>query len=142
MPQPRFSDLRRFCEIDGWEHVTGATGRTGDHDRFSKILPDGTILRTRVSHGSGRIEDRDLWHRIWRDQLGLEREEQFWDALRARRPVVRSRAEAERPAGPSMPAWIVAGLLARGVPEAEVRALGPEEARRRLEALWSQASPS
>ncbi len=137
VPQPRYADLRRFCEIDAWEELTGASGRTGDHRRYRKILPNGAILRTKVSHGSGLIEDPDLWHRIWRDQLGLESEHQFWDALRARRPVPRGEAEPEPPTGPSIPAWAVAGLLREGVAEEEIRGLSSDDAQRRLGRIWS-----
>src|SRR5690349_16152560 len=41
VPQPRFGDLRRFCEIDGWSKDKGARGKTGDHDRYIKQLGDG-----------------------------------------------------------------------------------------------------
>lgn len=138
MPQPRYQDIRRFCEIDDWEEVIGATGRTGDHHRYRKVLADGSILRTKVSHGSGRIEDPDLWRHIWRDQLGLDSEEQFWQALKSRRPVDRGGPPPSPPQGPSVPAWVVAGLLQRGVPESEIRAISPVEARRLLQELWSR----
>lgn len=139
VPQSRYADLRRFCELDAWEEVTGASGRTGDHRRYRKILPDGAILRTKVSHGSGRIEDPELWHRIWRDQLGLETEAEFWEVLRARRPVPRGGVEPERPLGPSIPAWVVSGLLREGVAEEEIGGLGSAAAQRRLESIWSQS---
>lgn len=137
MPQPRHADLRRFCEIDGWEETTGATGRSGDHRRYRKILPDGTILRTKASHGSGRIEDPDLWRHIWRDQLGLASEERFWEVLRARRPVERTGSKPAPPPGPSIPAWVVAGLLAAGVHEEEIRRLAADEAEQRLQEIWT-----
>ena len=72
MPPPSFDDLRRFVEIDTWEELERVRGGAGDHRRYRKVLADGTILRTRVSHGSGEIGDAGLWKRIWRDQLGLD----------------------------------------------------------------------
>ena len=137
MPRPRHSDIRRFCELDGWAERIGASGRTGDHRRYRKILDDGRILLTKVSHGSGRIEDPRLWRHIWRDQLGLETEEQFWEALRTRTPVARGGDAPGPPTGPSVPAWVVAGLLRAGVSENEIRALDADAARRRLEELWA-----
>jgi len=142
LPQPRFSDLRRFCEIDGWEELKGARGKRGDHFRYRKALPDGRILRTKASHGGGEIGDPGLWRRIWREQLGLECEEQFWEALRAGEPVDHGAAEPSPPAGPSIPAWVVAGLLREGVPEAEIRELDAGEAQRRLEERWSRPPDS
>ncbi len=142
MPQPSFDDLRRFCAIDGWEERERVRGGTGDHRRYRKILADGTILRTKVSHGGGEIGDPGLWRRIWREQLGLECEEQFWEALRAGEPVDRGAAQPSPPAGPSIPAWVVAGLLREGVPEAEIRELDAGEAQRRLQERWSRPPDS
>jgi hypothetical protein len=130
MPKPTFADIRRFCEIDGWERTTSARGKTGEHTRYRKVLPDGTILRTRVSHGSDQIRDPGLWRRIWKDQLGLESEEQFWQTLRGRKAVERGRP---RPSGPSLPGWLYRGLAVDvGVPEREIAAMSLDEARARL----------
>lgn len=138
MPQPRFSDIRRFCQIDGWEELGRVRGGTGDHWRYRKILPDGTVLRTKASHSNEQIADPHLWQRIWRDQLGLEREEQFWEALRSGDPVPRTGQTPSRPSGASIPAWIVQGLLRAGMREEEIRVLEAGEAQRRLEDFWSR----
>jgi hypothetical protein len=138
LPQPEYDDLRRFCELDGWEELSRVRGGSGDHRRYRKVLPDGTILRTKVSHGKGQIGDPGLWRRIWRDQLGLDREDLFWQALRESRPVDRGGASPTPPTGPSVPAWVVAGLLRAGVQEADLRSLTADEARRRLEEIWSE----
>ena len=138
MPPPKFSDIRRFCEIDGWEQLSRSGGGIGDHWGYRKVLDDGTVLRTRASHSDEQIGDPGLWQRIWKHQLGLESEEQFWEALLSGQPVLRGTAEEAAPTGPSVPAWIVQGLLRAGVPETEVRRLDADEARRRLEAIWSQ----
>lgn len=138
MPQPRFSDIRRFCEIDRWEELGRAQGGTGDHWRYRKVLDDGTVLRTRASHSDEQIGDPGLWQRIWKYQLGLESEEQFWEALRTGQPIVRGASEQPAVTGPSIPAWIVQGLLRAGVPESEIRQLDTDDARRRLEEHWSR----
>ena len=137
MPPPKFADLRRFCEIDGWEELQGARGGTGDHRRFRKVLGDGTILRTRVSHGSGEIADPGLWRRIWREQLGLESEDEFWQALRSGRSVDRGGEPAAPPAGPSTPGWVVAGLIRAGRTEEEIRSLGADAATQLLQEIWA-----
>ena len=138
MALPRWSDLRRFCEIDGWEERGRTRGGTGDHFRYRKMLADGRVLRTKASHGSDEIGDPRLWHHILRDQLELESEEQFWEALRSGRLVARVPAQPGPPSGPSMPTWVVSGLLRAGVAEADIRRMSPEEARARLEELWSR----
>lgn len=144
MPQPRFSDIRRFCQIDGWEELGRVRGGTGDHWRYRKILPDGTVLRTRASHSKEQIADPHLWQRIWREQLGRASEAQFWEALESGTPVARAGQTPSRPSGDSIPAWIVQGLLRAGLQENEIRVLDAPEAQRRLEDIWSQpeAPPS
>lgn len=138
MPQPRFSDLRRFCEIDGWEELKGARGKRGDHFRYRKVLPDGLILRTKASHGDDEI-GRDLWNHIWREQLALEGEDQFWEALETGKPVDRGPAGEAAPSGPSLPAWLVDSLIRRaGVPPEEVARMPEEEARERLNEFYSR----
>jgi len=135
---PSFDDLRRFCVIDGWEELERARGGSGDHRRYRKILRDGTILRTKVSHGRGEIRDPGLWRHIWRDQLGLATEDEFWRALTDRKPVAREDGPAGPPPGPSIPAWVVAGLVRAGMPEDEIRGLDAVEAERMLRDAWSQ----
>lgn len=60
---PSWRELKRFCDADGWTLY-----RDSDHYYYRKILPDGTILRTRVSKGSGQI-GLHLWEKIRRRQL-------------------------------------------------------------------------
>ncbi|MGH3143873.1 MAG: hypothetical protein ACRDO9_12205, partial [Gaiellales bacterium] len=96
------------------------------------------ILRTRASHSNEQIGDPGLWQRIWKEQLGLENEEQFWEALRTGERVHRVTGGQSPPEGPSIPAWVVQGLIRAGVPEAEIRELDAESAPRRLEELWSE----
>jgi hypothetical protein len=138
LPQPRFSDLRRFCEIDGWEELEGARGKRGDHFRYRKALPDGRVLRTKASHGDDEI-GRDLWNHIWREQLALEGEDQFWEALETGKPVDRTRAGEAAPSGPSLPAWLVNSLIRQaGVPPEEVARMSEEEARERLNEFYAR----
>lgn len=137
MPQPQHSDLHRFCEIDGWEEITSGR-RNPDHARYRKVLANGEVLRTRVSHGRGAIEDPSLWRHIWRDQLGLESEEEFWEVLSSRTPVERSAAQG--PQGPSKPAWLENQLIyTAGIPESEVAAMSEEEAFARWNEFCSKS---
>ena len=142
MPQPRFDDLRRFCELDGWTKKTTVRRGEGDHTRYEKRLVDGTILRTKASHGNDQIADPSLWRHIWRDQLGLESEDEFWRVLETRQPAERPSAQVQPPEGPSLPAWLVEALIRQaGVPFEEVRQLDEEEARKRMHEFWSRRRP-
>jgi hypothetical protein len=138
LPQPRFSDLRRFCEIDGWDEQKGARGKRGHHFRYRKVLPDGRILRTKASHSDDEI-GRDLWRHIWREQLALESEDQFREALETGKPVDRIQPEETAPSGPSLPAWLVDNLIRQaGVPPEEVSQMSEEEARERLNEFYAR----
>ena len=85
---PTRTDLRRFCELDGWEELRSPQGRVGDARRYRKELGDGTILQTRVPPGPRELAP-GLWQRIWKHQLALTSPDQFWQVLRERRPALR-----------------------------------------------------
>lgn len=138
MPQPKFSDIRRFCQIDGWTEKKGSSGKRGDHYRYRKTLDDGSILRTKTSHGDEQIGDPSLWRRIWRDQLALASEDQFWDALATGEAIDRSPA-APVPSGPSLPGWLVNDLIRKvGLHPDEVAQMSEVEAKERLNEFYSQ----
>ncbi len=79
---PAHSALRKFVETEGWDDKDKKSGRkTGDHRRYTLRLETGEVLYTRVSHGSGSVDDPGLWTRILREQLQVT-EDQFWDCVR------------------------------------------------------------
>ena len=63
-----WKDLRRFIKHDGWIFV-----RRGTDDIYEKTLPNGHILRTRVSMGTGEIS-KSLFRRILSQQLMVDKE--------------------------------------------------------------------
>lgn len=65
---PRWKELKRYCERDGWELY-----KETNHYFFRKILDDGTILRTKVSKGSGEIH-HSMWQEILKHQLQTTQE--------------------------------------------------------------------
>lgn len=123
-----FRDLRRYVINDGWtEEPTLARGRrrTGDHRRYLRELPDGTLLRTKVPHDESAEIGDDLFHRILRDQLRVT-EERFWEVVRGQ---ATRETEMAKPAVEPVPGWLVMRLLFTvGLPEEEVVRMTPEEA--------------
>lgn len=65
---PTWRQLKRFCDRDGWECY-----KTTDHYFYRKILPNGDILSTKISMGSGEIHG-ELWQRIRTRQLKVTQE--------------------------------------------------------------------
>ena len=65
---PKWKDLKRYCDRDGWELY-----KDTDHYYYRKVLDDGTVLRTKVSKGSGEIHYH-LWREILSKQLKTTQE--------------------------------------------------------------------
>jgi len=65
---PKWRELRRFCENDGWDLY-----KDTDHYFFRKIESDGSIKRTKASKGSGEIHTH-LWQEILKKQLQVTME--------------------------------------------------------------------
>ncbi len=70
---PKFSDLKRYCEKNGWVLI-----RNTDHWYDEKVLASGDILQTKVSHAVHQKIPAQLWQRILRKQLQIT-EEEFWN---------------------------------------------------------------
>lgn len=60
--------MKRFCENDGWELY-----KKTDHFYYRKIMPDGTVKRTKVSNSSAEI-GYHLWQEILKKQLKVTQE--------------------------------------------------------------------
>ncbi len=133
---PTFRDLKTYLEHDGgWEEIPNLTRgrrRVGDHSRYRKTLPDGTVLRTKVSHALGDEIGLDLLSHIVRDQLRT--------TMDHFRDVVAGRAANEGASPGDRMEPIPGGLVTRllytvGIPEAGVRQMSAEVARARWEAF-------
>jgi hypothetical protein len=135
-PQPTRADHERFCRTEGWRLVRDARGRTGTHHRTYELdLPDGRILRTRVSHPPDRTDyGPSLWQHILRDQLAVT-VEQFWRCVRD--GVTPGRTVPAVPEG-AVPAEVIHLLLTKvGLSEAAVAAMTREQAVARLNRYWT-----
>ena len=65
---PRWKELKRFCERDGWELY-----KDTDHYFFRKIDSNGNLRRTKVSKGSEEIHPA-MWREILKKQLQVSQE--------------------------------------------------------------------
>lgn len=126
----------KFCTTEGWALVRNATGgRVNHHATYELALPDGRILRTRISRPPDRSTyGPSMWSHILRDQIGV-REDEFWACVRD--AVLPDRGQA--PAGPQdrIPAQVAYTLLHTvRLSDAEVAAMTKEQAIERLTAFW------
>lgn len=136
-PTPTRKDHQAFCDAEGWARVRDARGCTGTHHvTFEFALPDGRVLRTRISHPVDRTDcGPSLWNHILRDQL-LVTEAEFWACVRD--GAVPTRGVPEIPAA-ALPADVVHLLMSRvGLTEAEVAAMTKDEAVARLQRYWTE----
>ena len=106
----------------------------GDHWRYSKEQPDGSTLRTKVSHSVRDEIGPSLFGHILRDQLHVD-ETTFWAVVHGRTaPDV-----AASTATPLVPGWLVQRLIVTvGMSEDEVRALSAEDAAAAWEAFQTR----
>ena len=134
-----FGDLKTFVERDGWTaepNLARTRALTGDHRRYRKHLPDGSILRTKVPHSMRDEIGTDLFKHILRDQLRVT-EDRFWDVVRRGATNV---PEGVPPQAATIPGWLVQRLiLTVGLREDEVRAMTVDEAHAAWRAYQSQS---
>lgn len=64
-------DLETYLKHNGWEQYGSPRGRD---IHYRKVLPDGTVLRTSVSKGTGEIQ-KGLFETILKKQLKITRDE-------------------------------------------------------------------
>ena len=72
---PKFRDLKKYCEKNGWVII-----RNTDHWYYEKVLADGTLLQTKVSHAVHKEIPSNLWKLILKKQIKIS-EDEFWKNL-------------------------------------------------------------
>jgi hypothetical protein len=133
------SDHETFCVNEGWTRVRSARGRdVRHHDTYEFPLPDGQVLRTRISRPvNPETYGPALAQHILRDQLRVS-VEQFWACVRDRTAPDRG---GPRTPPEAIPLEVVNLLINRaGYNEAEVAEMSKDEAIAALNKFWSQPS--
>jgi hypothetical protein len=136
---PTWGEFEKFLGVDGWIRLQAGSrgGRSEDHIFFEKVLPDGRVLQTHISHSRRGRPSAGRFGAILRDQLEVSRE-QFWTALHKGEPVDRPAAldESERV---EHEAWVVAAL-ARGLhmTAEQIAALSIDDAKQLVLDHWSR----
>jgi hypothetical protein len=74
--RPTWGQLRQFCIVQGYQE------RRGDHDRYIKVVGQRHSSGTMISHGvDGETIPTQMWLMVWKRQLKLASEDQFWKGL-------------------------------------------------------------
>ena len=131
MPRPlAHADHRQFVETEGWTKKCTArsTHKSSDHYRYSLKVSTGEVLSTRVSHGSGSIDDADLVARILRDQLQVT-EEAFYRCVNKEEIPPRPAPKSTPPPPDALDGKLVRNLIAKvGMTQSQVALLTKDEA--------------
>lgn len=131
---PTRTDHEKFCKVEGWTSVRNARGKKAIHHvTYELPMPDGSILRTRVSHPVDRSDyGPGLWSHTLRDQLKVS-EDEFWDCVNN---GVRPARGAPQVPSHSLPADLVHQLVVKfRVPEVEVASMDKEQVVSLLQSL-------
>ena len=67
---PKFRDLMRYCEKNGWEQY-----KKGTHHYFYRKYVNGKMLKTYVSHSLGKEIPPRIWKEILKNQIKTTEEE-------------------------------------------------------------------
>jgi hypothetical protein len=138
-PQPTREAHERFRRTEQWTQVRDARGRAGTHHRtFELALPDGRVLRTRISHPVDRSGyGAGMWSHILHDQLDVT-EEEFWKCVQDGTLPKRGLPDMPTEALPAELVYLLKSRVRLG--EAEIAALSKDEAVARLNQYWASGS--
>jgi hypothetical protein len=74
--RPTWGQVRQFCIRQGYEY------RPGNHDRYFKVVGGRHSTGTMISHGvDGDTVPTQIWLKVWKYQLKLAGEDEFWSGL-------------------------------------------------------------
>ncbi len=105
-------DHDRFSRIEGWTEVRNARGKpVGHHIAYELTLPDGRILRTRISRPpNNETYGPRLWNTILTDQLHVT-DAEFWACVSNDDLPDRGAAGVSDPPAHALPAGLVHHLI-------------------------------
>ncbi len=132
-PRPTRADHERFVRNEGWQQVPST-----HHETYELELPDGTVLRTRISRPPDKTTyGPRMWAHILRDQLEVTAEE-FWACVQGGAGPERSPGDAPDDVDDAVPVDVVNLLVARvGMTRRDIARLTRQEAIARLNEYWA-----
>jgi hypothetical protein len=133
---PTWADIEAFVVADGWRRSPQHGGKRQRHLFYEKVLDDGRVLQTHLSHSTQKSLSPGRFSSILRHQLEVSKEE-FWRCIGTGAPVDRPVAVEDAPV--EHEAWVVAVLVGElHLDPDEIAALTVEEARQIVHDHWSQ----
>jgi hypothetical protein len=135
---PSWDDIVSFLTADGWREIPQHGGRRQRHVFYEKVLDDGRVLQTHVSHSGQKAISPGRFSSILRYDLETSKDD-LWECIRTGRPVDRPVAVDEGPV--EHEAWVVAVLAGDlHMSTADIEALTPEQAQKIVNDYWYRPS--
>jgi len=135
---PSWADVEKFLGVDGWRQIPAAErgGHRQAHIFFEKLLSDGRLLQTHISHDRSKKISPGRFGTILREQLEVSRAD-FWQAIRSGKPVARPVETEEAPV--EHDAWVIAVLVGElHMSAAGIEGLSEEEAIQLVHEHWAR----
>jgi hypothetical protein len=135
---PTWGDVEDFLDADGWRQVEKGErgGSRSRHVFYEKTLADGRVLQSHISHSRQKTLSPGRFGSVLRHQLEVSRE-QFWECIRAQRPIDRPVELEEGPV--EHEAWVVAVLVGElHMTFEQIAALSEEEGQKLVGEHWSR----
>ncbi|MQY26659.1 cytotoxic translational repressor of toxin-antitoxin stability system [Nocardia aurantia] len=129
-----------FCRNDEWTLVRNSRGGVvGHHITWELPLPDGRILRTRISRPADNTDyGARMWCQILKDQLEVS-EDQFWACVNDRTRPTRSTGGVAIPDKEPIPFGVVEKLIRLvGLTADEIESMTKAQAVNRLDQYWAE----
>ncbi|WP_427007949.1 cytotoxic translational repressor of toxin-antitoxin stability system [Pseudarthrobacter sp. H2] len=128
-------DHERFCLTGHWELVVNARGKpVRHHATYRLVLPDGRILRTRISRPVDRTTySPSIWNHILQDQLVVG-DDEFWACVDDGLLPARGAAPVPASALPLALVWQLTHTA--GLDEGDVARMTKEQAVQAINDYW------
>ncbi len=138
MPRvPTWREVADFCGRNGYER-----DERSHHTYYTREPVTGFISQTYLSRGAGKTRvPTPLWPRVWRNQLRLASENDFWKGLDGEkyRYDLPPTSDVSEPMPPYLVRFLRDTLHYTGE---KIAAISPEDAQRMLDAHYSRPPPA
>lgn len=136
---PTWGDVRDFVAADAWREISvrERSGSRRRHIFYEKVLEDGRVLQTHVSHSSQKSMSPGRFSSLLRNELEVSKDG-FWECIRTGEPVDRP-VRLYEPEVVEHDAWVVAVLAGElHLPPDEIQRLSRKEAEGLVYKHWAR----
>lgn len=138
MPRvPTWHEVTDFCRRNGYDQ-----DERSHHTYYTREPVAGFVSQTYISRGAGNARvPSPLWSRVWRDQLRLASEDDFWKGVDGAdyHYNLPPAPQAPEPMPPYLARFLRDTLH---YTEEQIAATSPEEAQRLLDDYYSRPPPN